>query len=119
VPRVEYHTLTDRRQGERSSQVRERVRLARDRQIKRFVTLPRISANADMGPAEVRTFCTLEAAAEPLLQTASERLQLSARGLHRVLKLARTIADLAGCETIAVSHVAEALQYRPRLDASY
>jgi magnesium chelatase family protein len=54
-----------------------------------------------------------------LLQTASDRLQLSARGFHRVLKLARTIADLAGCETIAVVHVAEALQYRPRLDTMY
>jgi magnesium chelatase family protein len=119
VPRVEYEKLTNRRPGERSSQVRERVRLARERQIKRFEKLPRISANADMGPAEVRAFCALEAAAEPLLQTASERLQLSARGIHRVLKLARTIADLAGCETIAISHVAEALQYRPRMDGGY
>jgi magnesium chelatase family protein len=115
---VEYHKLTDRRQGERSRQVRERVRLARERQVKRFAQLPRISANAAMGPAEVSAFCTLESAAEPLLQTASERLVLSARGVHRVLKLARTIADLAGCETIAVAHVAEALQYRPRMEVS-
>jgi magnesium chelatase family protein len=119
VPRVDYQQLTDQRQGERSSLVRERVRLARERQVRRFEKLPRISANADMGPAEVRAFCRLEAAAEPLLQTASDRLQLSARGIHRVLKLARTIADLAGCETIAVAHVAEALQYRPRMDGGY
>jgi magnesium chelatase family protein len=116
VPRVEYQKLTGRQPGERSATVRERVRLARERQLKRFVGLPRVTANADMGPAEVHTFCGVEPGAEPLLQTASERLQLSARGFHRVLKLARTIADLAGCETIAVSHVAEALQYRPRMD---
>lgn len=70
-----------------------------------------------MGPAEVREFCEVEPAAQPLLRVAMQRLQLSARAFHRVLKLARTIADLAGAETIAAPHLAEALQYRPRADA--
>ncbi|HLZ23317.1 MAG TPA: hypothetical protein VKQ30_14460, partial [Ktedonobacterales bacterium] len=71
--------------------------------------------NADMGPAEVRKFCVVDAAAQPLLKAATQRLQLSARAFHRVLKLARTIADLAGSEIIQAPHLAEALQYRPRL----
>ena len=77
-----------------------------------------VTYNAGMGPAEVQAFCSLETAAEPLLAIASDRLCLSARAIHRVLKLARPIADLAGSETIAAAHVAEALQYRPRLDWS-
>ncbi|HST90461.1 MAG TPA: YifB family Mg chelatase-like AAA ATPase [Ktedonobacterales bacterium] len=117
VPRVEYEKLTDRRDGERSTVVRERVIAARRRQGRRFASLPRVRCNADMGPAEVRTFCEVEAAAQPLLKAATQRLRLSARAFHRVLKLARTIADLAGEETIRAPHVAEALQYRPRVDA--
>lgn len=116
VPRVEYEKLTDRRDGERSAAVRERVIAARQRQGRRFAALPRVRCNADMGPAEVRAFCEVEAAAQPLLKAATQRLRLSARAFHRVLKLARTIADLAGEETIAAAHVAEALQYRPRVD---
>jgi magnesium chelatase family protein len=69
-----------------------------------------------MGPAEVRKYCEVEPAAQPLLRAAAQRLQLSARAFHRVLKLARTIADLAESETIAAPHLAEALQYRPRVD---
>jgi magnesium chelatase family protein len=70
--------------------------------------------NADMGPAEVRVFCRLDGAGERLMQAAMRQLQLSARGYHRVLKLARTIADLAGAPEISAVHLAEALQYRPR-----
>ena len=113
---MEYEKLTDRRDGERSAAVRERVIAARRRQGRRFAALPRVRCNADMGPAEVRAFCEVEAAAQPLLKAATQRLRLSARAFHRVLKLARTIADLAGEETIAAAHVAEALQYRPRVD---
>jgi len=71
--------------------------------------------NADMRPAEVRKFCVLDETGRNLMQTAMNQLQLSARASHRVLKLARTIADLAGSENIQTSHLAEALQYRPRL----
>jgi magnesium chelatase family protein len=71
--------------------------------------------NADMGPAELRQFCPLDAACNSLMKTAMSQLQLSARAYHRVLKLARTIADLADCEKISPNHLAEALQYRPRM----
>jgi magnesium chelatase family protein len=68
-----------------------------------------------MRPAEVRRFCQLDGAGSTLMRTAMNQLHLSARAYHRVLKLARTIADLAGSEAIAPNHLAEALQYRPKL----
>ena len=71
-------------------------------------------SNAEMGPAEVREFCRLETPAQNLLRMAMQQLNLSARAYHRVLKLSRTIADLAGCDLIGPAHVAEAVQYRPR-----
>ena len=67
-----------------------------------------------MRPAEVRKFCDLDDTSRSLMKTAMSQLQLSARAYHRILKLARTIADLAGSEKIGPSHLAEALQYRPR-----
>jgi magnesium chelatase family protein len=115
VPRVEYEKLTGRQEGERSSAVRARVNAARAIQAKRFVGTS-IICNAEMGPAEVRAHCEVEVAAQPILRAATQRLQLSARAFHRVLKLARTIADLAGSKTITAPHVAEALQYRARGD---
>ena len=115
APRVDYEKLTDKRDAERSEAVRARVLAARERQRRRFGGGP-VTCNAEMGPKEVRQFCEVEPAAQPLLKAASQRLQLSARAFHRVLKLARTIADLADSETIAAPHLAEALQYRPRLD---
>jgi magnesium chelatase family protein len=118
VPRIEYEKLTDTRVGERSADVRARVRAARELQARRFAGNPRVRTNAEMGPAEVRTCCVVEPTAQPLLRAATQRLQLSARAFHRVLKLARTIADLAGSETIAAPHLAEALQYRPRGEGS-
>ena len=117
VPRIEYEKLNDVRDGERSADVRARVQAARERQALRFAGT-RVACNADMGPAEVRKFCVVDAAAQPLLKAATQRLQLSARAFHRVLKLARTIADLAGAEIIQAPHLAEALQYRPRMATS-
>ena len=117
VPRVEYEKLTGQQEGERSAAVRARVNGARAVQARRFAgTQPQITCNAEMGPAEVRAHCAVDAAAQPLLRAATQRLQLSARAFHRVLKLARTIADLAESETITAPHVAEALQYRARGD---
>jgi magnesium chelatase family protein len=85
------------------------------RQAERFKHT-RLLTNADMGPAEVRRHCQLDGAGQRLMQAAMRQLHLSARAYHRVLKLARTIADLAGVESIAASHVAEAIGYRRRLE---
>jgi magnesium chelatase family protein len=116
VPRVDYEKLADRRDVERSAAIRARVQGARERQARRF-TGTRLTCNAEMGPAEVRAFCEVEAGGQSLLKAAMQQLQLSARAFHRILKLARTIADLAGAETIGVNHLAEAIQYRPRIQA--
>jgi magnesium chelatase family protein len=113
VPRVEYEKLSDQRLGESSETIRARVESARQRQRDRFGSSD-IACNADMRPAEVRKFCALDDTCRSLMKTAMSQLQLSARAYHRVLKLARTIADLAGSEQIGPAHLAEAIQYRPR-----
>ena len=113
VPRVEYEKLSDDRLGEPSAAIRARVEAARERQVRRFAGTG-LLANADMGPAEVRDFCQVDLAGKSLLKAAMQQLQMSARAYHRILKLARTIADLAGSEKIQTVHLAEAIQYRPR-----
>lgn len=114
VPRVDYEKLADKRNVENSATIRERVQTTRERQLQRF-TGTKLTCNSEMGPSEVRDFCQVDASAEKLLKAAMQQLHLSARAFHRVLKLARTIADLANCETIAANHIAEAIQYRPRM----
>ncbi len=108
VPRVEYEKLSDSRLGEKSSVIQQRVEAARQIQRKRFEGIG-IACNADMHPAEVRQYCALDDTCRSLMKTAMQQLQLSARAYHRVLKLARTIADLAGADKIAPAHLAEAL----------
>jgi magnesium chelatase family protein len=113
VPHVDYEKLTGAGKPEGSTSIRERVQRAREVQMERFVG-SRMTCNADMGPKEVRQYCPVDAAAQTLVKAAVSQLHLSARAFHRTLKLARTIADLAGADVIGAAHVAEAIQYRPR-----
>ena len=117
VAPVEYEALTSRQKSESSAEIAERVQKARDIQQKRFSST-RIHANAQMGPAELREYCPLTGAANALLKNAFERLSLSARAYDRIVKVARTIADLEDSETIDSTHIAEAIQYRS-LDRKY
>jgi len=113
VPAVDYDKLSDERLGEPSASIRARVEQARAVQRQRFAGT-KLTCNADMGPAEVREQCTVDGTGKALLRAAMEQLRMSARAYHRILKLARTIADLAGSDGIQAPHLAEAIQYRPR-----
>ncbi|MFN8399696.1 MAG: ATP-binding protein [Anaerolineales bacterium] len=115
VPRVDYEKLSGDRLGESSESIRKRVQTARDIQNSRFTNSSEVVCNADMRIGEVRQFCNLQPEGQSLMRAAMSQLQLSARAYHRILKLSRTIADLAGSEDIQSPHLAEALQYRPKL----
>ncbi len=112
APPVEYDELTSNQPAESSAAVRERVEKVRRRQAERFGTSLRPPLNARMKPRQMREFCEISAACHAMLKHAMEDLHLSARAHDRVLKVARTIADLADSESIAEDHLLEALQYR-------
>ncbi len=112
VPAVSHRELSCDRSGDPSEAIRERVAAARQRQLERFAERPGIFANAHMGPRDLAPECRITQAADALLKSAIARLNLSARAYHRVLKISRTIADLAGAANVEAQHVSEAVQYR-------
>src|SRR5690349_13686540 len=112
VPAVKYRALSQQGGGEPSEAIRERVDRARGRQRERFANRPGIYANAHMAPRDLRAHCRISDGADALLKTAITRLGLSARAYHRMLKIARTIADLDGKKGLEPAHVSEAIQYR-------
>ncbi len=114
VPRLKFEKLVVSADAEDSKIVRVRVQTARDCQKTRFAK-SKISANGEMSSEQVKKYCAVNTETEDLLRQAVTHFQLSARAYYRVLKLARTIADLAGAAEISVNHVAEALQYRPKV----
>jgi magnesium chelatase family protein len=112
VTPVPFEKLSDERKGESSAQIRERVTKAREKQSKRFEDIDYIHYNAQMDVKQIRKFCALDENSKQLLKTAMEKLNLSARAYDRILKVSRTIADLAGVENITGDHISEAIQYR-------
>ncbi|CAF3811666.1 unnamed protein product [Rotaria sp. Silwood1] len=112
VTPVAFNELSNVKQGENSSQIRDRVIKARDIQTQRYKEFAGIYANAQMGSKQLREICVIDKVGEALLKKAMERLNLSARAYDRILKVSRTIADLAASENIKAEHLAEAIQYR-------
>ncbi len=112
VPAVPYEALKGKREGEASASIRERVKKARSVQTRRFSRHRKVFTNAQMRSRDIKNFCELDREGESLLETAIAQLGFSARAYHRILKVARTIADLDGAERIRPPHVAEAIQYR-------
>lgn len=111
VPKVEFREIVSGAEGERSADIRERVLEARERQVLRFRGRD-IRWNAQMGPKDVKVFCAINDQGRELLKVAIDRLGFSVRAYTRVLKVARTIADLEGEDEIQAVHVSEAIQYR-------
>jgi len=112
VPPVKFREISAERTGEPSAAIRERVVAARERQQERFKGRMRVTCNARMGTKELKQFCAIDETASGLIQFAMADMHLSARAYDRILKVARTIADLAESETISSDHVSEAIQYR-------
>lgn len=115
IPRLEYERIMQKRPPEATALVAERVREGALWQRTRFASLP-LTRNAEMDHAQIQTFCVLEDSAERLFKTAVRQLHCSARAVNGILSLARTVADLAASEQIQANHIAEAVQYLPRLD---
>ncbi|MXX82749.1 MAG: YifB family Mg chelatase-like AAA ATPase [Chloroflexi bacterium] len=116
VPRVDYDKLLGEKKAASSADIRARVEAARNWQMQRFESSDGLHANSDMTVSDIDEFCSLRTDAQQILAAAARKLNLSARSYHRVIKLSRTIADLAASPTIEVAHITEALQYRPKFD---
>jgi len=112
VPQVKFREIAGERTGETSAVIRKRVVAARQRQHQRFAGKQSVKCNAHMGPKELKEFCALDEQTKELLQFAMADLHLSARAYDRILKVARTIADLADSERITADHIGEAIQFR-------
>ena len=118
APAVKYQELIGQGASETSHSIRERITATRQRQSQRYRNDPGVFVNAHLGPRLIRSYCHLGPEGHALLKAAMTRLSLSARAYHRILKVARTIADLEGEENIQPAHVGEAIQYRA-LDKHY
>ncbi|HYE22192.1 MAG TPA: YifB family Mg chelatase-like AAA ATPase [Verrucomicrobiae bacterium] len=116
VGRVEYEKLSASAYGESSHTIQRRVQAARDIQSTRFKNISNVKTNSEMSIKEIRHFCQLDPEGQEFMKVAVTKMFLSARSYHRILKLGRTIADLAQDEKIKTTHLAEALQYRPRVE---
>jgi magnesium chelatase family protein len=114
VPRLKFDKLSSEKMGESSDSIRQRVIAARNRQQTRFKNMDGVIANSEMSSQQMKEHCKLGEKELDLLRKAVNQLQLSARAYHRIIKIARTIADLAGSDNIEIPHLAEAIQYRQR-----
>ena len=112
VTPVDFEKLSEARLSEKSERIRERVVAAREIQTARYDKIKGMHSNAMMGSKQVREICKIDEQGQALLKQAMEKLGLSARAYDRILKVSRTIADLAGSKNIKTDHLAEAIQYR-------
>ncbi len=112
TPAVEFKDLNSDERAEPSAAIRERVMAAREKQAERFASSRKGRTNAEMSNAQLKTHCRLDPASQEMLRLAMSELQLSARAYDRILKVSRTIADLADSPAIRIEHLAEAIQYR-------
>lgn len=116
VPRVGYNKLSDEKVAESSAVIRQRIEKARKLQLDRFKKEKNILTNSEMDVRQIKEFCKIDQQSQELLKMAVNQMHLSARSYYRLLKLARTIADLSEIENIQPSHIAEALRYRPKVE---